>query len=30
MTRSTRLLAALVVIALLGLGALSYLARQYE
>ena len=30
MTRPTRLLAALSVIALLGVGSLSYLARQYE
>jgi hypothetical protein len=29
-TRPARLLAGLVVIALLGVGALSYLARQYE
>ncbi|HJQ97734.1 MAG TPA: hypothetical protein VJ826_05425 [Candidatus Polarisedimenticolaceae bacterium] len=30
MTRPTRLLAALSVIALVGVGSLSYLARQYE
>jgi hypothetical protein len=30
MSRPTRLLAALGVIALLGMGSLSYLARQYE